>query len=159
MRSARQRRLAATGRNRERGRASWLLLLRKDGIERTARRAFEIGAGGPVVADGVQIVAIRVDLLATREQQLEDAEEHRVVAELRLLHEALTQRQEDLAVVVDDSAIREEPVAQLADLGTDIHGQLLLSGPRLPDLRRDSRGPCLALVEDGQFHRQVRADD
>src|SRR5207248_6061010 len=55
---------AAITRNRMRGGASWRFLLRKDAAERTARRAFEIGAGGPVLARRVEMVEVSSDVRA-----------------------------------------------------------------------------------------------
>ena len=49
--------------------------------------------------------------------------------------------------MVDDSAIGNQPVAQLANLGADVDGKFLVPRPRLPELRRDASSPSLPLVE------------
>ena len=83
---------------RRRRRRTWLRRRRRCS-EPAADCAFELCPRYPVIAQRLDIPPACIDLGLFRFEQLEDAQEHRVVVLLRLLDDASTQRQDDIALM------------------------------------------------------------
>src|SRR5262249_1362350 len=123
-----------------------------------ADRALELGAGDPVVAQRLDVGPAGVDLVALCQQELEDADEHRVVLELRLLDDLLAQGYQDSAVVRRHGACLLHPGPRASHLGADRdrkRGMLVLALLELGRLVRQSR---LTLVKEGDRQLDGRAD-
>src|SRR5207248_10532317 len=118
---------------------SWFLLLRGVRIERTPGGALQLGARDPVVTNRLEVAPVAFDLLSPGLQKLEDAEQHRVVAKLRLLDGLLPQRQEDGAVMLGRPVSDDEAIWHGAHRGAEVERQVGPTRTGLPDRGQSSR--------------------
>src|SRR5712664_1878361 len=126
--------------------------------QRPARYALKLGSSNPVVTDRFNVLTVGFHLGLFGKQELEDAEQHRVVPLLREADDPLANGQKHLAVVLDHLPLAQQCKARNADLGPGVDrqcGEPLLA---LIELSLQSPNQPLPPVEQRQLEAQRWAD-
>src|SRR5262252_7208130 len=128
------------------------------GRQATADGALQLGASAPVIAQHVDVTAVRVDLVLFRSDELIHAEQHRVVLLLRKRDDAFARWDDVASVTFDHPARVENPIAGVAHFRANLdcpRREKILARTKVR-LEPGNRGA--SLVEDGQLYRPSRTD-
>ena len=129
------------------------------GGQTAPRRSFEVGSRQPVVAQGLDELTVRGDLVLLRLEELVSAYEHGAVLLKRETHDSLSKRDHDLRITFDDNTRGDDPTSGRTDLGPHVHGKSHLAVHGGAKLTFDPRDDGLLLIEDGKLDANVRPRD